>query len=114
MHFYRSGNVPAILFCLFLLAAFLIRRPWAARILQLCLALGAVEWGRTTIILMQARIEAGAPFLRLAFILGCLTLLTASSLFVFRTMAVRRYFNMITEKPNEVTIRDEWRKSSVD
>lgn len=102
MHFYRNGNSLAVLICLFLLLVFMIGRPWAARLLQICLALGAVELGRMTFVLIQARVEAGAPFLRLTFILGSVTLLTFASLLVFRTQTVRCYFkNNITAPSNE-------------
>lgn len=83
MHFYRNGNSLALLLCLFLLPALMVRRPWMTRILQICLVLGAAEWARTTFILIHARVEAGAPFLRLALILVGIALFTlASSLIV--------------------------------
>lgn len=101
MHFYRNGNSLAVLFCLFLLLAFMIRRPWVARFLQICLALGAVELGRMMFVLIQARVEAGAPFLRLTFILGSVTLLTLASLLVFRIPTVKSYFKNSTAPLNE-------------
>jgi hypothetical protein len=91
-HFYRSENLLVAL--VFLLAIFLafVRRPWAAYALQILLALGAVEWLRSTISLVLARSAAGAPFLRLAIILGGVTLFTALALLVFRTRRLRDHF----------------------
>lgn len=95
-HFYRSGNDLAIWLCLLVLAALVIRRPWAVRIVQAGLVLGAAEWGRTTLMLAQARAEAGMPFLRLACILGGVMLFTLASTFVFRTPTIRRYYTRST------------------
>jgi hypothetical protein len=91
-HFYRSENL--LLALVFLLAIFLVsvRRPWAAYAMQICLLLGAVEWLRSTISLVLARSAAGAPFLRLAIILGSVTLFTALAALVFRTRRLRKHF----------------------
>lgn len=94
LHFYRSGNFPVLLLCLLLLVTLLIRHPWAARLLQAVLVIGSVEWVRTGILLSLARIEMGAPVLRLALILGGVALGTACSLLVFRTRRMRRYFRL--------------------
>jgi hypothetical protein len=101
VHFFRNGNPLAALLCLLVLLAFTIRRPWAARIVQICLVLGAVEWGKTTFVLLHARLEIGAPFFRLTFILASVTLLTLASSLVFRTHAVRRHFRDMTAPLDE-------------
>jgi len=97
LHFYRNDNAPAALLCAIALLAITIRRPWVVSVLRIGLVLGAVEWGRTTSVLMHARMEAGAPFVRLTLILGSAALLTLASSLVFRTRAVRDYFRDIAE-----------------
>ena len=94
VHFFRGGTVPAMLLCVFLLLLLLVRRPWAVRILQVSLLLGSVEWVRVALLLTTARIEAGAPYLRLACILGSVALLTFGSVFVFHLGTVRRHFKV--------------------
>ena len=91
-HFYRSGNYAAIAACALALALFFVRRPWAARILQAGLLLGALEWARTAITLALARSEAGQPYLRLALILGGAALFTALAALVFRSERMRSHF----------------------
>jgi hypothetical protein len=95
-HFYRSENpLLALVFILVIFLAF-VRRPWAAYAMQICLLLGAVEWLRSTISLVLARSAAGAPFLRLAIILGGVTLFTALASLVFRTHRLRNHFGVGT------------------
>lgn len=96
-----------MLLCCILLLAFAVRRPWAFRLLQICLILGAAEWGRTMFVLIDSRIEAGIPFLRLTFILGCVILWNLASLLVFRTAKVRHYFK-------EVAIMSDEQKKQAD
>lgn len=120
-HFYRNGNSSAALLYVFALAAFAVRRPWAVQILQFFLALGVVEWGRTTFMLMHARLETGAPYFRLTLILGSVTLLTLASLLVFRIPTVRRHFTFISapldetdEKRREVSLTRQSDRSGRD
>jgi hypothetical protein len=46
-----------------------VRRPWARRVLQGLLALGAIEWLRVTFGVAEARVRAGEPWERMAVIL---------------------------------------------
>ena len=95
-HFFRGGNHAAMLVCILMIALFFVRRPWSARTLQVALLLGALEWLRTTVHLVVARVEAGEPFLRLAFILGAVASFTALSAFVFQTSGIKRRFGLQT------------------
>ena len=65
---------------------------WAARTIQVCLVLGSVKWLHSTISLILSRSQMGEPFLRLAIILGGVTLFTALSSLVFRTSKLRDHF----------------------
>lgn len=93
-HFLRSGNVAALAVCLALIVLLAVRRPWAAAVLRLSLAAGALEWARTALVLIQARRGMGEPFLRLAAILCGVAAATALCLFVFRSPRVRRHFRL--------------------
>jgi hypothetical protein len=52
---------------------------WAARAVQIVLALGALEWVRTLARLVDLRRAHQLPYLRLVVILGAVALVTAAS-----------------------------------
>lgn len=91
-HFLRAGNLLLLAATLSLIVLMLVRRSWAARLVQLGLFLGTVEWLRTLIVLVSVRRQSGQPFTRLALILGAVAALTAASALVFRTRTLRRHF----------------------
>lgn len=93
-HLYRAGNLPAAAVSLLALALVFVRRPWAARAIQVALLIGALEWLRSAIALVHARLEFDAPFLRLAIILGSVALFTALSALVFRTARLKARFRI--------------------
>jgi hypothetical protein len=94
VHFFRGNNLPAVIIFFLLLLVLFVQRPGAARIVQVGLLLGSIEWVRTTISLVCARIDMGEPFIRLAFILGGVSLLTACSAIVFQTPKIKTYFKI--------------------
>jgi uncharacterized membrane protein HdeD (DUF308 family) len=49
---------------------FFVRRPWAPRVVQLFLLVATLEWVRTITVLVHDRLEAGAPWRRMAAILA--------------------------------------------
>ena len=91
-HFFRAENHPAMILALFMTGLIFVRRPWAARTVQIGLLLGSVEWVRATISLVIARHDMGEPFLRLAMILGGVFLFTVFSALIFQTRRIRAYF----------------------
>jgi hypothetical protein len=93
-HFFRAENQLAALASAALIILVLVRRPWAVRTMQACLLLGSLEWLRSTLALVMARSEIGAPFLRLAIILGCVAMFTALSSLVFRTGRLKDHFGL--------------------
>jgi uncharacterized membrane protein HdeD (DUF308 family) len=60
-----------------------IKRPWAARTVQVFLFLGGLEWIRTTVVIASERSEAGEPWVRMAVILGAVAVFTAVSALPF-------------------------------
>jgi hypothetical protein len=91
-HFLRAGNVSAVAVVLVLLGLLIVRRPWAARVAQIGLALGALEWVRTLYRLVEARRHAGEPALRMALILGVVIAVTGLSALIFETGTLRRIY----------------------
>lgn len=91
-HFFRAENYLVMMLSLFLTGLIFVRRPWAARTVQIALLLGSAEWLRSTILLAMARSDMGQPFLRLAIILGGVSLFTALSALMFQTNRIRAHF----------------------
>lgn len=91
-HFSRH-DVPTLAWlCLALPLLLFVRRRWVARVLQLVLVGGALEWIRTTVALTTQRIDAGEPWLRMAIILGAVMIVTGGSALLFETGRLRRRF----------------------
>lgn len=75
-HYSRADNLPLMILSLLIPFLFLIRRRWALLSLQILTYAGALVWIQTTIEYAHARALAGEPWLRLAIILGGVTLFT--------------------------------------
>jgi hypothetical protein len=88
-HFLRAGQWAGVGASLALLVVLAIPRPWAARVAQAALVLGAAEWLRTLIQLVGERRAEHAPYVRLAVILGAVAVLTAVSALVFESRRLR-------------------------
>ena len=59
-HFLRYGNTVIVVGIAALSGLLFVRRTWAARIIQLVLVAGTVEWLRTLAMLVQERMALGA------------------------------------------------------
>lgn len=92
-HFYRAGNLVLVIIVLGSPLILFIRKKWAVRAVQAMLVLGGIEWIRTLMELVRIRQSMGAPWGRLALILGAVALLTVASASVFRSKALKdRYY----------------------
>jgi hypothetical protein len=103
-HFGRSGRFVPAAIALSMIGLLLVRRGWAARTLQVALALGAIEWLRTLAVLVAERQSLGSPYLRLAIILGAVAIATALCAVAFETRAMRARYtraNAVTAQANE-------------
>jgi hypothetical protein len=69
-HLLHAGFMVATAVAVLLGALLAVRRPWAARVLQLVLVLAVVEWVLTAARLAQLRAQHDQPYLRLVLILG--------------------------------------------
>lgn len=92
-HFLRAGSVPAVIVCLGALLLLLVRKRWAARLTQVILLLGALEWVRTMLVLVAARRGLSEPWIRMAAILSAVALFTAASALVFETARLRERYS---------------------
>jgi|CXWL01.1.fsa_nt_gi hypothetical protein len=80
------GFLPGVLVCVVLpaVAAF-TRAGWALRGVQMLLAAGSVSWVVTALRIGAQRRVAGEPWLRMALILGTVSVLSAvSAIWLFR------------------------------
>lgn len=78
-HFLRAGNLGATAFSLVFPALLFLRRRWAVRVVQGILVAGSCEWLRTLYILADQRQQEGAPWIRMALILGVVAVLSAGA-----------------------------------
>ncbi len=93
-HFLRAGEYIVVALLVALIALLAVPRWWAARLVQLVLVLGTIEWIMTLAELAFERMVQGEPAARLIAILGTVAVLTAASALVFRTAPLRRYYGL--------------------
>jgi hypothetical protein len=91
-HFLRRGEVGLVVVSLVLIGLLIVRRPWAARLVQVALLAGAIEWLRTLAELLPARRAAGEPWVRLVAILGGVALLALLGAALFETRRLRERY----------------------
>ena len=91
-HFSRHDLPLLPWVCLALPLVLLVRRPWVPRSLQLVLIVGAIEWLRTTVVLMGQRMDAGQPWLRMAIILVVVALVAVGSALLLGTGRIKRRY----------------------
>jgi len=91
-HFFRAEVNVLVLSVVVMLFMLLIRKPWVVRVIQVVLVLGSIEWIRTAVTLIRNRQNMGAPWERLALILGGAALLTICSTLVFRAKSLRERY----------------------
>ena len=88
-HFLRDANYPGVAASAGLIGLLFVRRPAAARIVQVALVLGAIEWLWTIYSLAQARAAMGMPATRMIVILGLVAATTAVSAGLFQSRALK-------------------------
>ena len=82
-HFLRNGIFPLVIIFLILPIILIFKKPIAARIVQIVLLLGTVEWIRTTVSTIIVREHLQHPWGRYLVIMAFVTLFTFISIFVF-------------------------------
>ena len=93
-HLFHGGASLLAAVAVLLVALLAVRRWWAARLLQVVLLLATVEWLRTTVVLSQARIAHGQPYVRLVLILAAVAALTAVAAAVFQVPRLRNRYGL--------------------
>jgi len=91
-HFYRAGVAFLVPACIGLVLLLAVRLAWVPRAVTVALVLAALEWLRTLLVLADARLEAGQPWLRLAVILGSVAILTLVAAWPLRSDAIRHWY----------------------
>ncbi len=93
-HFMRYGNSIGVFGSLVLIALLIVRRPWVARLMQVVLILGALEWVRTLYELAQVRAAHDQPFTRMIVILGVVVAVTFCSALLFQTRTLKGIYRL--------------------
>lgn len=93
-HFYRAGLWPLAAACAALVLLLAWPRAWVARLVQVVLVLGALEWAITAWGFVMQRIALGQPWSRLLVILVVVTLLTGLSAWVFHGRRLRARYRL--------------------
>lgn len=83
-HFLRSGQLLLVALCLALLLPLFMPRPGAQAVARWALILGSLVWLGTLVQDVRLRLAFGEPWLRLALILGAVTLFTGWSAWLLR------------------------------
>lgn len=96
-HFLRYGHAIGVIGSLALIALLFLRQPWVARLVQVALVLGALEWVRTLFSLMQVRAAMGEPVTRMVIILGSVALVTLVSALLFQTRPLKTVYRLNTQ-----------------
>ena len=91
-HFYRAGETLMAVLPVVFLIPLMSRKSWVPRLTQLVLLLGAAEWVYTLFSIAQIRMQFGAPWVRMAVILGAVALFTALSGLIFRGRSLRQQY----------------------
>ncbi len=92
--FFRAGNEVMVVAVAGLLILLAVPQPWAARTVQVALALGALRWVWMAWAMAGVRVAAGVPYLRMVLILGAVAVLTLLATAVFQSGRLRRYYRL--------------------
>ena len=93
-HFMRYGNSIGVFAALVLIGLLFIRRPWVARLMQVVLVLGALEWVRTMYELGYMRALHGQPYGRMLVILGIVATVTLCSALLFQSVTLKKVYGL--------------------
>lgn len=95
-HFLRSFDLPFVVLFVLLPWLLLVPRPWAARVVQTALLLGAFEWIATTVRILGERRTTGEPAGRMLLIMGGVVGFTLLAALLLETAGSRRRFGLRT------------------
>jgi len=90
----RYGSSIGVAGSVVSIALLFVRQEWVARLMQVVLVLGGLEWIRTLYELAQVRAAMGEPYLRMMIILGIVAAVTAGSALLFQSQTLKRIYGM--------------------
>jgi hypothetical protein len=93
-HLMHAGLLPLAAVAILLIGLLAVPRPWAARTVQVVLAIAVVEWVLTASTLAQLRARHDEPYLPLLLILGGVALFTALAVAIFQHPVLRARFGL--------------------
>jgi len=93
-HFLRYGSSIGVLAALLFIALLFLRRPWVARVMQVVLVLGTLEWLRTMYELGHMRALQGQPYGRMLVILGIVAVVTLCSALLFQSKTLKTMYGL--------------------
>mgnify|MGYP001546562956 CR=1 FL=1 len=93
-HFLRDANYVGVAAAVALIGLLFVKRPVAARAVQVALILGALEWVWTLYELVQVRTAMGMPATRMMIILGAVAAVTALSAGLLQTEAMKLIYGL--------------------
>ena len=93
-HFLRYGNSVGVFAALVIMGLLFVRRPWVARLVQIVLVLGTLEWLRTMYELAQMRALQGQPYGRMLVILGVIAAVTLCSALLLQSATLKKVYGL--------------------
>lgn len=93
-HFYRSDTVVLVVIVTLLPFLLFYRKAWVARLTQVVLVLGMIEWVRTLFILVDLRRALGQPWTRLAIIIGSVALFSGCAALLFQSERLQKRYKL--------------------
>ena len=93
-HFLRYDSMIGVAGSLLLIGLLFIRQAWIARLVQVALVLGSIEWLRTLYLLAQWRASQGEPATRMIVILGSVAAVTLLSAVLFQSKALKKVYGL--------------------
>jgi hypothetical protein len=93
-HFMRYGNTLGMVAVLLMIGVLFVRQQWAARLVQIALVLGTIEWVHTLYVMAQLRIVFSQPYTRLVLILGAVIAITLASALLFQTKELKNIYKL--------------------
>jgi len=93
-HFFRDGNLLLSIASLVIPFLLFVKKKWCLIVVQLFTYGGVIVWIITLITLVNARVNTGEPWLRMALILLAVIVMTISTgLFLNSKVFKEKYFN---------------------
>lgn len=102
-HFVRSGSLIATAICVFLMFGLFTFKAPSARLVQIALFMGTIEWISTAVALAAQRSAMGTDSTRMLVILLSVAAVCFLSIFVFFTRTLKERF----ELDKDTTVNDD-------